>query len=260
MTCLSVNVNKVATLRNTRNIGIPSVVRMARIALEAGAHGITIHPRPDERHIRRGDVAEIAELLRSYPGRELNIEGNPFHGLLEHCTVARPQQATLVPDEVSAATSDHGWPLTGMPQPVKEELRQAIHALHELGARVSLFVDPLPEVIREARALGADRVELYTEPYARAFAQGHARDMLLRYRYAADAALSAGLAVNAGHDLNLDNLGPFLETIPEISEVSIGHALVADALEFGMAEAVRRYLAICARTAGPSGGKGSSTA
>ncbi|MCX8072656.1 MAG: pyridoxine 5'-phosphate synthase [Candidatus Binatia bacterium] len=260
MTYLSVNVNKVATLRNTRNIGIPSVTRLARIALDAGAHGITIHPRPDERHIRRGDVVELAELLATYTDRELNIEGNPFHGLVEHCRAAKPQQATLVPDEVSAATSDHGWPLGSMTRAQKIELGRVIESLQQVDCRVSLFVDPDPAVMPEAKALGAQRVELYTEPYARAFAAGEADQELARYRRAADAALREGLELNAGHDLNLLNLGPFLAVIPEVVEVSIGHALVADALEFGMAETVRRYLAICAGVRADSGGKGSSTA
>jgi pyridoxine 5-phosphate synthase len=246
MTCLSVNVNKVATLRNTRNIGIPSVVRFAQIALDAGAHGITIHPRPDERHIRRSDVEEIAQLLSRYPDRELNIEGNPYHGLRDHCALAKPAQATLVPDEVAALTSDHGWPLTTMSSTAKTQLRAAIAELKALGCRVSLFVDPLPDVVREAKALGADRIELYTEPYARAFAAGQAEPELHRYREAALVAHELGLEVNAGHDLNRDNLGPFLASVPFVAEVSIGHALVADALEFGMADTVRRYLAICA--------------
>lgn len=252
MTRLSVNVNKVATLRNTRNIGIPDVVHLARIALDAGAHGITIHPRPDERHIRRSDVADLAELLRDYPDRELNIEGNPYHGLVEHCIRARPQQATLVPDEVGAPTSDHGWPLMAMADAQRRQLRSVVEQLHELGCRVSLFVDPDPQVVHIAKALGADRVELYTEPYARAFSTGQAGGILLEYRRAAETAQDVGLGVNAGHDLNRDNLGPFLASVPGVEEVSIGHALIADALEFGMADTVRRYLAICAGAGGSS--------
>ncbi len=245
MTKLSVNVNKVATLRNTRPVGIPNVAHLARIALQAGAAGITIHPRPDERHIRRGDVDEIASLLREFPGRELNIEGNPFHGLLDHCLRVQPHQATLVPDTANAPTSDHGWPLLAMPREEREQLHRAIQRLKEAGCRVSLFIDAVAEVAREARKLGADRVELYTEPYARAFARGEAEAVLPAYREAALAARESGLGVNAGHDLNLQNLGRFLAEVPWVAEVSIGHALIADALEFGMAETVRRYLAIC---------------
>lgn len=247
MTQLSVNVNKVATLRNTRNIGIPSVVRLARIALDAGAAGITIHPRPDERHIRRSDVDELAALLREFPDRELNIEGNPFHGLIEHCLRVRPHQATLVPDSVDAPTSDHGWQLLALSPEEERHLRAAIAQLRDAGCRVSLFVDPIPEVVRVAAELGAARVELYTEPYARAHARGRADAVLARYREAAHAATAVGLEVNAGHDLNLHNLGLFLAEVPNVAEVSIGHALIADALEFGMAETVRRYLALCRR-------------
>jgi pyridoxine 5-phosphate synthase len=247
MTKLSVNVNKVATLRNTRPIGIPDVTRLARIALQAGAAGITIHPRPDERHIRRQDVIELAALLREFPDRELNIEGNPYHGLLEHCLQVRPQQATLVPDAVDAPTSDHGWPLLTMSAAERRSLAEAIARLHDAGCRVSLFVDPRPEVARAARELGADRVELYTEPYARAFARGGVDSVLPAYRETAMAARESGLGVNAGHDLNLLNLGAFLSAVPGVDEVSIGHALIADALEYGMAETVRRYRAICER-------------
>lgn len=245
MTQLSVNVNKIATLRNTRSIGIPSVVRLARIALEAGAAGITIHPRPDERHIRRSDVDDLAALLRTFPDRELNIEGNPFHGLIEHCLRVRPHQATLVPDAVDAPTSDHGWQLCNLSREERTRLTEAIAQLREAGCRVSLFVDPVPEVVRAACELGSDRVELYTEPYAQAFMNGEAEPILDRYRRAADAARETGLGLNAGHDLNLQNLGLFLARLPEVAEVSIGHALIADALEFGMADTVRRYLAIC---------------
>lgn len=260
MTKLSVNVNKVATLRNTRNIGIPSVVRLARLALDAGAHGITIHPRPDERHIRRSDVSDLAQLLAAYPDCELNIEGNPFHGLIEHCALAKPHQATLVPDEASAVTSDHGWPLANMSTKEKRELARVIASLQDLGCRVSLFVDPDAQVIREASLLQVQRVELYTEPYARAFTAGNGAEALARYRRAAETARECGLEVNAGHDLNLLNLGPFLDAIPEIAEVSIGHALIADALEFGMADTVRRYLAVCTASRSASAGTISSRA
>jgi pyridoxine 5-phosphate synthase len=242
---LSVNVNKIATLRNTRHIEIPSVVRLAALALDAGAHGITIHPRPDQRHIRAADVDALAALLAGYPAAEYSIEGNPFHGLLEHCQRVRPVQALLVPDEHSAFTSSHGWNLREVDPATRRALVQSIRALHALGIRVSLFVDPEPEVMTIARDLGADRVEIYTQPFAAASTTGHAALVLARYAAAVAAARDVDLGVNAGHDLNLQNLGPFLAGVGRLDEVSIGHALIADALELGIAEATRRYLAAC---------------
>ena len=243
MTLLSANLNKVALLRNTRTVGIPNVVHAARTALGAGAHGITVHPRPDGRHVRAGDVRDLAKVVREHPGAEFNIEGNPFHGLLEFVREVRPSQCTLVPDETGAFTSDHGWDLgrDGVRLgPVMEELKV-------LGVRVSLFMDPVPTAMAAAASLGADRVELYTEPYARAFGTLEQRAVLEGYVESARAAQAAGLGVNAGHDLNLDNLGPFLEAVPKVLEVSIGHALIADALEFGLAGAVRRYVDLIRR-------------
>jgi pyridoxine 5-phosphate synthase len=245
-TSLSVNLNKVATLRNTRTIGIPSVTRAARIALDAGAHGITLHPRPDERHIRPTDVIDIARLVADYQGAaggpsiELNIEGNPFEGLVEHALRVRPAQCTLVPDSVSQSTSDHGWNLADD----GARLAPVIAQLKAVGCRVSLFMDAVPEAIARARDVGADRVELYTEPYAAAFARGAHAEVVGAFRESAKEAGRVGLGVNAGHDLNLANLGPFLAEVPGVLEVSIGHALIADALELGLAETVRRYLAI----------------
>jgi pyridoxine 5-phosphate synthase len=238
VTLLSANLNKVALLRNTRTIGIPDVARAARIALDAGAHGITVHPRPDGRHVRANDVRELAEIVRARRGAEFNIEGNPFHGLLEFVREVRPAQCTLVPDETGAFTSDHGWDLgrdAARLAPVMSELKT-------LGVRVSLFMDPLPAAMANAATLGADRVELYTEPYARAFGGAERQAVLRRYAEAARAAHAAGLGVNAGHDLNVDNLPAFLSEVPGVLEVSIGHALIADALEWGLAEAIRRYL------------------
>jgi pyridoxine 5-phosphate synthase len=238
VTLLSANLNKVALLRNTRTIGIPDVARAARIALDAGAHGITVHPRPDGRHVRANDVRELAEIVRARRGAEFNIEGNPFHGLLEFVREVRPAQCTLVPDETGAFTSDHGWDLgrdAARLAPVMSELKT-------LGVRVSLFMDPLPAAMATAAALGADRVELYTEPYARAFGGAERQAVVRRYAEAARAAQAAGLGVNAGHDLNVDNLPAFLSEVPGVLEVSIGHALIADALEWGLAEAIRRYL------------------
>jgi pyridoxine 5-phosphate synthase len=251
MTKLSVNVNKIATLRNTRPIGIPSLVRLSTLALDAGADGITVHPRPDQRHIRPQDVPELAALVASYPGTEFNIEGNPFHGLVEHCQRVRPAQATLVPDAREAFTSNHGWNLVELGAVERQALGRAIDTLHGSGCRVSLFLDPVPEMMALAKNLGADRVELYTEPYAAAALQGEReRERALSdYLKAGAAARATGLGINAGHDLNLDNLGPFLAAVEGVDEVSIGHALIADALEFGIADTVRRYLVLCAQPA-----------
>ncbi len=242
MTKLSVNINKVATLRNTRALDIPSVTHLARIALAAGAHGITIHPRPDRRHIRPDDVGALAALVREFPGREFNIEGNPFHDYMPHIRAVRPTQCTLVPDATDAFTSNQGWSLT--PENVAA-LEPLIAEMNELGCRVSLFMDADSAEIEKVRDLGADRIELYTEPYAAAFVRGG--EVLERslelYARAADRAADAELGVNAGHDLNLRNLGLFLKRVKGVSEVSIGHALIGDALEFGMAETVKKYLA-----------------
>lgn len=237
-TSLSVNINKVALVRNTRALGIPSLIRVARIVLGAGAQGITVHPRPDGRHVRAHDVRELADVLAEWPNAEFNIEGNPFHGLLDFVREARPQQCTLVPDETGAFTSDHGWDLARD----GERLQPIVSELHSFGVRVSLFMDPDAATMPLARSLGADRVELYTEPYARSFATDQAPGVLKRYVEAALAAGQAGLGVNAGHDLNRDNLPGFLSSVPGVLEVSIGHALIADALEFGLAETVRLYL------------------
>jgi pyridoxine 5-phosphate synthase len=242
-TALSVNLNKIALLRNTRTLGIPSVTRAATIALEAGAQGITVHPRPDERHIRPHDVHELGALLKAWPQAEFNIEGNPLHNLLPlaRAVVAAGlavHQLTFVPDSVEQSTSDHGWNLPAD----AERLRPLIEEAHALGARVSLFMDPLPEAMAHVRVLGVERVELYTEGYARAHGTPQQAEVLARYTAAAEAALRAGLRLNAGHDLNRDNLADFLRAVPGIEEVSIGHALVADALELGLDATVRDYL------------------
>jgi len=188
--------------------------------------------------VRAQDVRELAVVLRDRPGTEFNIEGNPFHGLLEFVREVRPAQCTLVPDETGAFTSDHGWNLGrdgARLEPVVDELKS-------LGVRASLFMDPVPEAMAVAADLGADRIELYTEPYARAFGALEQEAVLGRYAEAACAAQRSGLGVNAGHDLNLDNLPVFLRSVPKVLEVSIGHALISDALDCGLAEAVRRYL------------------
>ncbi|HEV7574530.1 MAG TPA: pyridoxine 5'-phosphate synthase [Caldimonas sp.] len=236
-TALSVNVNKIALLRNQRPLAIPSVVGLARIALEAGAHGITVHPRPDERHIRAGDVRELAALLQAWPEAELNIEGNPYQNLMPLLRELRPQQCTFVPDDAAQATSDHGWDLGRE----ADRLAPMIAETHALGVRVSLFMDADATAMAKAQAIGADRIELYTEPYAQAWATPAQGAVLAAFRAAAQAAQRLGLGVNAGHDLNLANLGAFLAAVPGVLEVSIGHAFIADALELGMAEAVRAY-------------------
>ena len=239
MTALSVNLNKVALVRNTRALGVPSVTRLAQIALEAGAGGITVHPRPDGRHIRAHDVRELAALMKPWPACEFNIEGNPVHNLMDFVRTVRPQQCTFVPDDSGQATSDHGWDLARDGARVRPFIEEA----QALGVRVSLFMDPEPGAMALARALGADRIELYTEPYAQAHGTAAQAPMLARYRAAAEAALAAGLGVNAGHDLNRANLADFLTAVPGVQEVSIGHALTSDALEFGMARAVGLYVA-----------------
>ena len=250
LTSLSVNLNKVALLRNTRAIGIPSVKRAATVALEAGAQGITVHPRPDERHIRANDVHELAELLTHWPHAEFNIEGNPFHNLMDLVRAVRPHQCTFVPDAIGQSTSDHGW---SFPQDA-ERLAPLVAEARSLGVRVSLFMDPHPEAMAAVRGVGADRVELYTESYARVHGHSGQVEVLHRYTAAAEAALRAGLGVNAGHDLNRENLTRFLSAVPGVLEVSIGHALIADALELGLAETVRDYLRCIHRAFAPAAG------
>lgn len=245
MTALSVNVNKVAWLRNARGGREPDVVWAARTCIEAGAHGITVHPRPDQRHITVRDVHEIARFLSAHPDIEFNIEGNPFEGplgdypgMLALLEAARPHQATLVPDSVDQITSNRGWAI-GLH---RRRLAEDIARIKDLGCRVSLFMEADPEEYPLAAELGADRIELYTEDYARAHARGDFQATLERYRAAAGAARDAGLGVNAGHDLSLSNLADFL-TIEGIEEVSIGHALISDALRYGLSESVAKYLA-----------------
>jgi pyridoxine 5-phosphate synthase len=235
---LSVNVNKVAHLRNTRHLGIPSVTRAAERCLQAGAQGITVHPRPDERHIRASDVAELSALLKLWPEAEYNIEGNPFQNLMGFVREFRPHQVTFVPDSEDQFTSDHGWDLAKD----ADRLRPIIEECRALGVRVSLFMDPTPEAMAQVRAVGADRIELYTETYASAHGTPRQAEVLAQFAQTAQAALALGLGINAGHDLSLDNLTDFIRAVPGVDEVSIGHALVADALEFGMADTVHRYL------------------
>ena len=242
-TALSVNLNKVALVRNTRHLGIPSVSRAATLCLQAGAAGITVHPRPDARHIRAEDVIDLAQLLQAWPDREYNVEGNPFHNLMDCVAdlVARKlpvHQVTFVPDSEGQFTSDHGWVFPADASRLTPLIEQA----HALGLRVSLFMDAESEAMAAAKAVGADRVELYTEPYAAAWGTPEQDTQLQRFARAAQAALDAGLGVNAGHDLNRDNLAAFVRTVPGVQEVSIGHALIADSLELGYAATIKAYL------------------
>jgi len=242
-TALSINLNKVALVRNTRHLGIPSVTRAADLCLRAGAQGITVHPRPDARHIRAQDVQDLHEMLKAWPKAEFNIEGNPFHNLMDFVRELRPDQATLVPDAEGQFTSDHGWNM----QADAKRLKPIIDEAHALGVRVSLFMDPLPGAMQAVKDAGADRIELYTEGYARAFGTPQQDEVLRAYAQTAQAALDLGLGVNAGHDLNRDNLTTFLRAVPGVREVSIGHAFIADALELGYDAATRAYLASIAR-------------
>jgi len=241
MTKLSVNLNKIALLRNARNIGIPDVTSAALTCIRAGAQGLTVHPRPDERHTRRSDVYELAALLEETPSVEFNIEGNPFPEFMEVVRRVRPTQCTLVPDSPDAFTSDHGWDL----EESGGRLKPIITELKELGVRVSLFMDTDLAQIERAREVCADRIELYTEPYAAAYGSRGENEQFELFARAAKRAQELGLGVNAGHDLNLKNLGRFC-SIPDILEVSIGHALVADALEMGLFNTVQSYLRVLA--------------
>jgi len=242
-THLSVNLNKVALVRNTRHLGIPSVTRAATLCLQAGAAGITVHPRPDARHIRPDDVTNLAALLQDWPDREFNVEGNPFHNLMDCVADLRKRQlpvhqVTFVPDSEGQFTSDHGWTFPAD----ADRLRPLIAEAHDLGLRVSLFMDADPAAMAAAKAVGADRIELYTEPYAAAWGTPLQQTQLQRFAAAAQAALDAGLGVNAGHDLNRDNLAAFAQQVPGLLEVSIGHALIAYALELGYTDTVKAYL------------------
>ena len=248
-TQLSVNLNKVALLRNQRDIGYPGVVGAARTVLEAGAAGVTVHPRPDERHTRRSDVLELSAMLRAddaghgeFKRAEFNVEGNPTPDFLDLVCRVKPDQVTLVPDDPHARTSDHGWDVAGN----KDFLTGVVGRLKDEGLRVSIFVDTEPEVVALAREVGADRVELYTEPYAAAYGTLAEDRELERCIAAGRMADAVGLGLNAGHDLNLDNLARLVAALPNLLEVSIGHAITADALRVGFAEAVRLYNAAIA--------------
>ena len=240
---LSVNLNAVAMLRNRRDLPWPSVVGFGRIALEAGAHGLTVHPRPDQRHIRFSDLPDLRGLIDAeFPAAEFNIEGYPSPEFLELTEATRPEQVTLVPDDPAQATSDHGWNFGRD----LETLQPVVARLKRQGMRVSLFADADPAAMSAAAKTGADRVEFYTGPYGGALADRAAADReIAKLAEAADAALELGLGINAGHDLTVDNLPPLITRIPRLAEVSIGHGLTADALEHGMAETVRRFVRAC---------------
>lgn len=245
MTLLSVNLNKIAVLRNSRGGQEPDICYAARVCIENGCGGITVHPRPDQRHVRPADVRALARIVRDRV--EFNIEGNPFAGprgsypgLIALAREVRPTQVTLVPDDDGQITSDHGFDLVRD----AKQLRPVIAELGELGCRVSLFVNASPQDFSVAKAWGAARIEVYTGPYAEAFAAGHPDIALAACVDTARLALKAGLAVNAGHDLNQANLGTFKTALPGLAEVSIGHALIGEALYQGLATTVRHYLQI----------------
>ena len=236
MTRLSVNINKVATLRNARGGNMPDVERFAVDCERFGAEGITVHPRPDERHIRRSDVYALRDLVTT----EFNIEGNPEQPFIDLVLEVRPAQVTLVPDGHDQLTSNHGWDTVTY----KDKLIPIITAFKQVGIRVSVFVDADPRMVEGAAACGADRVELYTGPYAELFEQ-NPEQAIAMYRPAAEKAREVGLGLNAGHDFNLQNLRPFLTAFPWVDEVSIGHALISDALYLGIEETIKQYKLCC---------------
>lgn len=234
MTRLSVNLNKIALIRNARGTNFPNLLEVAKDCETFGAHGITVHPRPDERHIRKADIPALKEVVTT----ELNVEGNPTKEFLDLVLSAQPDQVTLVPDAPGALTSDSGWDTIQH----QSFLREVIGALKAKGIRVSIFIDPDSEKIRAAADTGTDRIELYTGPYAHAFAQNNEQDILRMHSNAAQLAHELGLGVNAGHDLNLDNLKSYKQAVNPLHEVSIGHALTVDALYFGLDNVIKMYL------------------
>ncbi len=241
MTVLSVNVNKIALLRNSRGRDFPSVIEFAKRVIGLGVKGITVHPRPDERHITRRDIRELTSFLADYPGVEFNIEGYPSEDFMALVLNAQPDQCTLVPDAPDQLTSDHGWNIDAN----EGLLTNVLGRLREAGIRSSIFLDPDVASVERVPKVGADRIELYTESYAQAYAGPTQATVLDAYRLAAARATELGIGLNAGHDLDLANLSEFL-TIPHILEVSIGHALVVESLHEGVDKVVRRYLEICA--------------
>lgn len=244
MTVLSVNVNKIALLRNSRGRDFPSVIEFAKRVIGLGVKGITVHPRPDERHITRRDIRELTSFLADYPGVEFNIEGYPSEDFMELVLNAKPDQCTLVPDAPDQLTSDHGWDISAH----ESLLSNVLGRLRDADIRSSIFLDPDVEMVERVPSVGADRIELYTESYAQAFGGESQGAVLEKYRAAALRASQLGLGLNAGHDLDLANLGEFL-TIPSILEVSIGHALIVESLHQGVDKVIARYLALCAEAA-----------
>jgi pyridoxine 5-phosphate synthase len=248
MTALSINLNKIALIRNSREGNYPNVLDFANTCIDCGVDGITVHPRPDQRHIRPTDVRQLAQLVAPLDEVEFNIEGNPFAdpcgeypGLIALVEETLPEQCTLVPDTDSQLTSDHGFDLSQQ----GEQLIPIIDQIKSMGVRVSLFMDPDPEQIKLAAEVGADRIELYTGPYAAAWGTDSLETMFVQHSQAAQLAVSLGLGVNAGHDLNLENLGKFA-SIPDLLEVSIGHAFTVDSLKMGIIPALRAYQALLA--------------
>ncbi len=243
MTKFSINLNKIALLRNSRGRNYPDLLAFARRCLTLGVHGITVHPRPDERHVRYSDVPALARLLQEFPHAELNIEGNPSPRFVALVLEAQPHQVTLVPDADDQLTSDHGW------DAVRDlaELRRVVAVFRDAKIRTSLFMDPVPEQVEAASRTGAERIELYTEAYASSYGSSRQSAVIARYADAARQAAALGLGVNAGHDLNLDNLPTFLREVPDVLEVSIGHAVVCECLELGLKTVLERYLDIVSR-------------
>jgi pyridoxine 5-phosphate synthase len=244
MAKLSVNLNKIAVLRNTRRTGVPDIARFAALAHEAGARGLTVHPRPDERHIRRDDVFMLDALMRPWrPAFEFNIEGYPDQRFMELVAAVRPEQCTLVPDAPGVFTSDEGWKLEGEQVQL---VREAVAALHRIRSRAIIFIDPDPSVVARVSQVGADGIEIYTGSYAASFRAGNHEGLLSACADTAAAAGSLGLVVNVGHDLNLENIPPLVAAAPNLAEASIGHELTADALLMGWTEAISRYIAALA--------------
>lgn len=244
MTKFSVNVNKFALLRNSRETNYPNVCTMAKRALEVGVHGITVHPRPDQRHIRYSDVYELKKLVSAYPHAEFNIEGNPIDQFIDIVLEVKPHQCTLVPDGEDQLTSDHGWDLSQVSE--LQKAKEAVSKISAAGIRTSLFMDANKDLIKKVPDTGADRIELYTEPYAQAFKTLEEDRVFEVFKSAAEEAYTLGLGVNGGHDLNLDNLSKFL-TIPNMLEVSIGHAVVIESFDYGYENTLNRYLDITGR-------------